>query len=119
MTTTWTWDTAPNGIGRLHMLESPDGIKTYAYSGARAARRDDALRCGRIVYGANDVRRGWEGQSARISAGARALPFGVTYEHDNHGHRIGVRDTYTNRAYWQLTDVDQAGRYKGELLAMA
>ncbi|MBK9262014.1 MAG: RHS repeat protein [Polyangiaceae bacterium] len=39
LTTTWTWDTAPNGIGRLHMLESPDGIKTYAYSGSEGSSK--------------------------------------------------------------------------------
>ncbi|MBK9262013.1 MAG: hypothetical protein IPM54_19690 [Polyangiaceae bacterium] len=49
-----------------------------------------------------------------------ALPFGVTYEHDNHGHRIGVRDTYANGAYWQLTDVDQSWPVQGRAyLAMA
>jgi hypothetical protein len=25
LTTTWTWDTAPNGLGKLHRLASPDG----------------------------------------------------------------------------------------------
>ncbi len=32
LTTSWTWDTAPHGIGVLHMLTSPDAIKTYSYS---------------------------------------------------------------------------------------
>jgi hypothetical protein len=32
MTTTWTWDTAANGIGRLHKLTSPDGEKVFAYN---------------------------------------------------------------------------------------
>ncbi len=27
-TTTWTWDIAPHGIGRLHSVVSPDGTKT-------------------------------------------------------------------------------------------
>jgi hypothetical protein len=31
-TTTWTWDTAANGIGKLHTLASPDGQKSYAYN---------------------------------------------------------------------------------------
>ncbi|KYF57260.1 hypothetical protein BE04_49505 [Sorangium cellulosum] len=29
LTTTWTWDTALHGIGKLHVLESPDGDKTW------------------------------------------------------------------------------------------
>ena len=32
MTTTWTWDTAANGIGKLHKLTSPDGEKVFAYN---------------------------------------------------------------------------------------
>ena len=32
LTTTWTWDTAANGIGKLHTLASPDGMKTYSYN---------------------------------------------------------------------------------------
>jgi YD repeat-containing protein len=33
LTTSWTWDTAPNGIGKLHELTSPDGTKSYTYNG--------------------------------------------------------------------------------------
>jgi YD repeat-containing protein len=32
LTTTWTWDTAPNGIGKLHKLTSPDGENEVAYN---------------------------------------------------------------------------------------
>ncbi|MBK9261265.1 MAG: RHS repeat-associated core domain-containing protein [Polyangiaceae bacterium] len=115
LTTTWTWDTAPNGIGRLHMLESPDGIKTYAYS-QRGQLEGTTLS----VAGESFTARMTYDDMGRVASvdypqPLGELPFGVTYEHDNHGHRIGVRDTYTNDAYWQLTDVDQAGRYKGEM----
>ncbi|MBK9261599.1 MAG: RHS repeat-associated core domain-containing protein [Polyangiaceae bacterium] len=115
LTTTWTWDTAPNGIGQLRMLESPDGIKTYAYSkrgqleGMTLSVAGESFTA-RMTY--DDVGRP---KALQYPQPLGALPFGVTYEHDKHGHRIGVRDTYTNDAYWQLTDVDQAGRYKGEL----
>jgi YD repeat-containing protein len=30
--TTWLWDKAPNGIGKLHKLIGPGGTKTYAYT---------------------------------------------------------------------------------------
>ncbi len=33
LTTTWTWDTAAHGVGKLHTLASPDGEKTYGYTG--------------------------------------------------------------------------------------
>ena len=32
LTTSWTWDTAPHGIGKLAQLTSPDGQKTYSYT---------------------------------------------------------------------------------------
>jgi YD repeat-containing protein len=32
LTTTWTWDTAANGLGKLHKLVSPDGVKTHSYN---------------------------------------------------------------------------------------
>ena len=32
LTTTSTWDTAPNGIGKLHTLTSPDAVKTFSYT---------------------------------------------------------------------------------------
>ncbi len=33
LTTTWTWDTAAHGIGKLTGVASPDGEKTYTYTG--------------------------------------------------------------------------------------
>src|SRR5262249_61639429 len=32
LTTTWTWDTAAHGIGKLQSLAGPDGEKTYTYT---------------------------------------------------------------------------------------
>ena len=41
-------------------------------------------------------------------------PFTITREYDAHGFVVGVRETNSSDSYWQLTDVDQAGRYKEE-----
>ncbi|MBK9260810.1 MAG: type IV secretion protein Rhs, partial [Polyangiaceae bacterium] len=114
LTTTWTWDTAPNGIGRLHMLESPDGIKTYTYSkrgqleGMTLSVAGESFTA-QMTY--DDLGRP---KSLEYPWPLGEEPFGVTYEYDKRGHRLSVRDTYTNVAYWQLTTVDDAGRYKGE-----
>ena len=32
LTTTWTWDAAPNGVGELHTLTTADALKTYSYT---------------------------------------------------------------------------------------
>jgi YD repeat-containing protein len=44
-----------------------------------------------------------------------APEFGVAYDIDPHGFRIAVRDKVTKDAFWELKDVDNAGRYKEEL----
>ncbi|XXY20355.1 hypothetical protein WME88_11995 [Sorangium sp. So ce216] len=43
-----------------------------------------------------------------------AAPFVVAHDHDAHGHVIAVRDSTTRAAYWRLTDVDDAGRFREE-----
>jgi hypothetical protein len=45
---------------------------------------------------------------------AGAPPFMVTQEHDAYGHVLKVRDDVTD--YWHLKDVDNAGRFREEVL---
>ena len=42
-------------------------------------------------------------------------PFGVRREYDAHGFVVGVRDKATMDAYWELTDVHDAGRPSEEM----
>ena len=106
--------TLPNAIGVLHMLTSPDAIKTFSYttrgqlekemlsvagdSFASTLGHDEFGRVKNIVY---PQPLGQE-------------PFGVTHQYDAHGFVVGVRDGASGNAYWELTDVDQAGRYRDE-----
>ncbi|KYF61036.1 type IV secretion protein Rhs [Sorangium cellulosum] len=115
-TTTWTWDTAENGIGKLEAVASPDGQKTYTYNGhgklETVTLRIDgerALLTSRLDYDAL-------GRVATITypTPAGAAPFVVAHDHDAHGHVIGVRDGATRSPYWRLTDVDSAGRIREE-----
>ncbi|MGK3964545.1 hypothetical protein WMF38_10255 [Sorangium sp. So ce118] len=116
LTTTWTWDTAPHGIGKLHVLESPDAEKTYGYTehgkldtvtlridGERAAleSRLDYDELGRV-------------EAITYPTSAGAAPFVVAHDHDAHGHVLAVRDSATRSAYWRLTAVDNAGRFREE-----
>ncbi|XXT19202.1 VOC family protein [Sorangium sp. So ce429] len=39
----------------------------------------------------------------------------MAHDHDAHGHVIAVRDRGTPFAYWRLTDVDNAGRFREEV----
>ena len=112
LTTTWTWDTGPNGIGRLHSLMSPDGVKTYGYT-KRGQTESVKLGVNGDVFAArfsyDDVGR-LAGVEYPQPLGMAA--FGVTHDYDAHGHRIAVRDT--NDAFWELQAVDQAGRIQTE-----
>ncbi|XYH97782.1 RHS repeat-associated core domain-containing protein [Sorangium sp. So ce1128] len=116
LTTTWTWDTAAHGIGKLHVLDSPGGEKTYGYTergkletvtlridGERAAleSRLDYDELGRV-------------ETITYPTPAGAAPFVVAHDHDAHGHVLAVRDSATRLAYWRLTDVDSAGRFREE-----
>ncbi|AUX38230.1 MULTISPECIES: RHS repeat-associated core domain-containing protein [Sorangium] len=116
LTTTWTWDTAEHGIGKLHVLESPDGGKTYGYTEhgklETVALRIDGERA------ALESRLGYDelGRVETITypTPAGAARFVVAHDHDAHGHVLAVRDSATRSAYWRLTDVDSAGRYREE-----
>ncbi|CAN97847.1 hypothetical carbohydrate-binding protein, Rhs family [Sorangium cellulosum So ce56] len=117
LTTTWTWDTAAHGVGKLHTLASPDGEKRYGYTG-RGQLDTIALR----IDGQRsplEVRLGYDelGRVETITypVPAGAAPFVVAQDRDAHGHVLAVRDSGTNLAYWRLTDVDDAGRFREEV----
>jgi RHS repeat-associated protein len=118
VTTTWAWDTAEHGLGKLHRVTSPDGEKTYSYD---PLGRVETLAL--AVTGESETLRGeldYDGHG-RVTAityptPAGAPPFVVAHEHDPYGHVLKVRDAETDLVYWQLTDVDDAGRFRTEVL---
>ncbi|AUX30840.1 MULTISPECIES: RHS repeat-associated core domain-containing protein [Sorangium] len=117
VTTTWTWDTAAHGIGKLHALASPDAEKTYGYTD-RGQLDTISLR----IDGERaplEARLGYDElgrvEAVTYPAPAGAAPFVVVYDHDAHGHVIAVRDRGTGSAYWRLTEVDDAGRVREEV----
>ncbi|WP_434042141.1 MULTISPECIES: RHS repeat-associated core domain-containing protein [Sorangium] len=117
LTTKWTWDTAAHGIGKLHTLASPDGDKTYGYT-----------RFGQIetitlrIDGEGaplEAKLGYD-ELGRVDTVTYPAPFGaasfvLAHDHDAHGHVLAVRDSRTKDAYWRLTDVDDAGRFREEV----
>jgi RHS repeat-associated protein len=117
LTTTWAWDTAPNGIGKLHTLASPDSEKTYSYD---AVGRLQTLAL--AIDGESDVldaKLGYDTfgrlQTITYPAPGGASPFALTQQYDSHGHMLAVRDSATTLPYWQLTEVDNAGRFQTEM----
>ncbi|WP_437933510.1 RHS repeat-associated core domain-containing protein [Sorangium sp. So ce341] len=117
LTTTWTWDTAAHGIGKLHALASPDAEKTYGYTDRGQldviSLRIDGERApleARLGY--DELGRV---EAVTYPAPAGAAPFVVAHDRDAHGHVLAVRDRGTGSAYWRLTDVDDAGRFQEEV----
>jgi RHS repeat-associated protein len=117
LTTTWTWDTAANGIGKLADLQSPDGDKSYTYTGfgqlhtiTLAVAGQSETMTGRLDY---DM----FGRVGTITyptpAGSKS--FAVVQDHDGYGHVVTVRDAATSAAYWHLANVDDAGRFRQEV----
>ncbi|XYH94645.1 RHS repeat-associated core domain-containing protein [Sorangium sp. So ce1128] len=116
-TTTWTWDTAPHGIGKLHTLTSPDAEKTYGYTRfgqvETMSLRIDGERAPLVArLGYDDLGRV---ETITYPVPAGAAPFVVAHDHDAHGHLLAVRDSGMSPAYWRLTDVDDAGRFREEV----
>ena len=116
LTTTWTWDTAAHGIGKLAQLTSPDGQKTYGYTSlgqlqtiALAVNNESDLLQATLGYDP-------AGRVASITypTPAGAAPFVVAQDYDAYGHVLTVRDSTTDASYWHLTGVDGAGRTTGE-----
>ncbi len=116
LTTSWTWDTAANGVGALHTLMSPDALKTYSYS-KRGQLDSVTLTVDNesFVMGMSYDAFG-RAKSIRYPQPLGQEPFEILREYDTHGHVIAVRDAGTRDAYWELTDVDEAGRYAEETL---
>ena len=117
LATTWTWDTAANGIGKLQSLASPDGEKTRTYN-ARGQLETLTLP----IEGESEplqakLRYDKVGHVETITypTPAGTSPFVLVQDYDDYGHVLAVRDQTTKVAYWRLTDVDDAGRFRKEM----
>jgi RHS repeat-associated protein len=114
LTTSWTWDTAANGKGKLHSLTSPDAVKTYSYT---AKGQLEKLM---LTTNADSFAATWtydefgRSKTLQYPQPLGEAPFTLTRDYDAHGYVVGVRDKSTT--YWELKGVDEAGRYKTEQL---
>jgi RHS repeat-associated protein len=114
--TSWVWDLAAHGIGKLHTLASPDGTKSYTYD---AFSRPETMGLdidGETFAGKLDYDGFGRVSAITYPTPAGAPAFAVAQDYDAHGHLITVRDRATSAPYWQLSEVDQAGHFQKELL---
>jgi RHS repeat-associated protein len=116
LTTSWVWDTAAFGIGKLASLTSPDGTKSYGYtnrSQLQTITLDISGVSGSLVgsFAYDNLGRI---QKITYPTPAGAASFAVDQDRDAFGHVLTVRDDTSGIHYWQLTAVDNAGRFKTE-----
>src|SRR5262249_11240898 len=113
LTTTWTWDTAANGIGKLADLTSPDGDKSYTYTSLGQLQTITLAVAGQgeAMTGRLDYDMFGRVGTITYPTPAGSKPFAVVQDHDGYGHAVTVRDAVTSASYWHLTDVDDAGRF--------
>jgi RHS repeat-associated protein len=115
-TTTWTWDKAAHGVGRLSALSSPDGDKTYTYT---PRSQLETLTLSVVGTGeAFTARLGYDDkgrvETITYPTPSGAVPFVVKNDYDRYGHTLAVYDVAVSLPYWRLTDVDDAGRTRDE-----
>ncbi len=113
-TTTWKWDTAPNGTGRLHTVTSADAIQSFSYT----AKGQLEGMVQTVDSGSFTARRTYDDighvKSMDYPQSLAEEPFGIMYERDEHGFVVGVREKNTNESFWTLKEVDDAGRFQKE-----
>src|SRR6185295_17573828 len=118
-TTTWTYDTAPGGVGLLASVESPQHhVDTYSYDGLSRlvshklefADTGESLSW-RLRY--DNLGRPWE---LTYPEALGVSPLTVRREYDAHGNLVALHDDATATTLWQLRQLDGAGRAVDEAL---
>ncbi len=114
LTTSWTWDIAANGKGKLRSLTSPDAVKTYSYNAQGQLEKLMLTTNGDSLVATWTYDALGRSKVLTYPQPLGEMPFTLTREYDTHGFVIGVRDEA--RTYWELESVDDGGRYKAEQL---
>jgi RHS repeat-associated protein len=117
-TTTWTYDTAPHGVGRIASVTSPTGnVEAYGYDPLSRPASVALTVEGETFTSAF----GYDGvgrlHTIAYPQGEGVDPLVVRYDRDGSGNLVAVRDNATGATYWSLEDVDGAGRATLEALA--
>jgi len=109
--TTWTYDTAPHGVGQLAKVESPAGDTTLSTYDAFGRPDTTEKTINGQVY-ASKVEYDKHGRPYKLTYPQPNgfAPFVVQSNFDPYGHVLAVRDALTQDPYWTLLATDSAGR---------
>ncbi|NUQ73530.1 MAG: type IV secretion protein Rhs [Polyangiaceae bacterium] len=113
--TTWTYDTAAHGIGKLAKVESPAGdaiLYSYDLFGRPSTTAKNIN--GQVYESKIDYDNKGRAYKLTYPQPAGLGAFVVQYNFDAYGHVIAVRDALTQNLYWKLLAADGAGRLTEE-----
>jgi RHS repeat-associated protein len=119
LTTTWTFDTAPHGIGRVAVVESPaNHVDTYTYDPlSRPSTHTLALGNTAETFGStldyDSLGRLWH---VGYPTATGVTPLVVRREYDSFGRLVALHDDSAKETFWQLQQLDGAGRATVETL---
>src|SRR6185437_15960911 len=118
-TTTWAYDSAPHGIGKIAQVQSPDGnVDDYTYTHLSQPRTHT------LTF--SDTGESFSSTLSYDKLGRVLVveyphpreidPLAVRREHDGFGNVVALRDEATAATYWRLEELDGAGRPTKEVL---
>lgn len=110
-TTTWKWDVAAHGIGKIAAVESPDGhVVGYTYDALGRPQARELTLDGETFASSLGYDAFGRVETITYPQGAGVAPFAVRRQYDAYGHLLAARDAANNTPFWQLLSTDGAGR---------
>jgi len=116
--TSFVWDTALNGTGKIATIGSADGtVISFIYDPLARVREqiwEIGRKAYRLVINYDAARR----PSTLIYPGGSAMrpAPAIKFHYGNNGSLIGVSDAHSGRPYWQQDDADASGAFSSVTL---
>jgi RHS repeat-associated protein len=105
-TSSWYYDTAVNGLGKLHRVEGPnDYSETYSYD--QFGRPISVIK---VIHGETFVGKTTYDNQSRPVIATYPSGFEVKNKYNNYGGLVEVGNAANDEYYWQLKEIDHRGK---------